>query len=111
MAVDGNHPPPFTHCYCSAIMTANCSGKMSVWSRGRRPRTPEVFKAWGIALDILADGGQGGLRASLDGYPSPPHPVIPRRVGLDQSLPPYDGEASCISRAAGPSYLARATSK
>ena len=76
-------------CYCSAIMSANCSGKMSVWSRGLCPRAPGVFKAWGIALDILLGGGWGGAKSSPDGYPSPPHPVIPRRVALQRCALPF----------------------
>src|SRR5690606_13563219 len=87
-------------CYCSAIMSANCSGKRSVWSRGRCPRTPGVYQAWGIALDIRVNGGWGGLRASPDGYPSPPHPVIPRRVALQRCALPFGRTALRVPYAA-----------
>jgi len=38
-------PEFVSYCYCSAIMSANCLGKMSVWSRGLCPRTLEVYQA------------------------------------------------------------------
>jgi len=73
-------------CYCSGIMSANCSGIMSVWSRGLYPRTPEVYQAWGIALVVLegASGGRGSPKAPPDGQPSPLPPVIPRHVALQR---------------------------